>query len=149
MKTFWDQATREATLARIDRITGSSRPVWGKMTADRMLSHLAETMKMAIGELPCEPAKLPIPVHFFPLKQLIVYVVPIPRGAPTSPELLAGTDAPVDHLKGEMRELLAQFAARRDARDWPIHPVFGRLTPRAWGVLMAKHCDHHLRQFGV
>ena len=147
MKTFWDADTREAALARIDRLTDASRPAWGTMTADRMLAHLAESMKMAIGDLPCKPRKLPI--RFFPLKQLIIYAFPFPKGAPTAPELLAGAEAPVAGLKGELRELLARFAARRDARDWPLHPAFGRLTPRAWGALTAKHFDHHLRQFGV
>jgi hypothetical protein len=29
------------------------------------------------------------------------------------------------------------------------HSFFGRLTPQEWAVLMYKHLDHHLRQFGV
>ena len=29
------------------------------------------------------------------------------------------------------------------------HPAFGKLSPRAWGVLAWRHTDHHLRQFGV
>ena len=29
------------------------------------------------------------------------------------------------------------------------HSFFGRLVPEEWAVLMYKHLDHHLRQFGV
>src|SRR5262249_52736986 len=29
------------------------------------------------------------------------------------------------------------------------HPFLGPLTPGEWAVLMYKHLDHHLRQFGV
>jgi hypothetical protein len=29
------------------------------------------------------------------------------------------------------------------------HPFFGPLTPAEWAILMYKHLDHHLRQFGV
>ena len=29
------------------------------------------------------------------------------------------------------------------------HLFFGRLTPEEWAILMYKHLDHHLRQFGV
>ena len=29
------------------------------------------------------------------------------------------------------------------------HSFFGRLTPQEWAILMYKHVDHHLRQFGV
>jgi transposase InsO family protein len=29
------------------------------------------------------------------------------------------------------------------------HSFFGPLTPEEWAILMYKHLDHHLRQFGV
>ena len=29
------------------------------------------------------------------------------------------------------------------------HPAFGVLTHHAYGVLIARHTDHHLKQFGV
>jgi hypothetical protein len=29
------------------------------------------------------------------------------------------------------------------------HPFFGPLKAEQWAILMYKHVDHHLRQFGV
>ena len=29
------------------------------------------------------------------------------------------------------------------------HSFFGRMNPDEWAILMYKHVDHHLRQFGV
>jgi len=29
------------------------------------------------------------------------------------------------------------------------HTFFGRMTADEWGILMYKHIDHHLQQFGV
>jgi hypothetical protein len=29
------------------------------------------------------------------------------------------------------------------------HAFFGRLAPHEWAILMYKHVDHHLRQFGA
>jgi hypothetical protein len=29
------------------------------------------------------------------------------------------------------------------------HSFFGKMTPEEWAILMYKHLDHHLRQFGV
>jgi hypothetical protein len=29
------------------------------------------------------------------------------------------------------------------------HAFFGSLTPDEWAILMYKHLDHHLRQFGA
>jgi hypothetical protein len=48
----------------------------------------------------------------------------------------------------KLRVALSRFC-ERSGDDWPAHPVFGRMTRRAWGALAYKHTDHHLRQFGV
>jgi hypothetical protein len=55
-------------------------------------------------------------------------------------------------VKVEMNRLhaaLARFDDQRARTDWPLHPIFGRMSLRAYGVLAYKHTDHHLRQFGV
>lgn len=144
---MWDADARGRLLARLDRVNESSKPLWGKFTADRMLCHLAEAMKMANGELPVAPKKLPL--RFFPLKQLAIYAMPFPKGLPTAPELLAAPATSVDDARADICGAIERFA-RRDANGaLPPHPAFGALTSRAWGVLTYRHCDHHLRQFGV
>ena len=39
--------------------------------------------------------------------------------------------------------------AGASAADGRMHSFFGRLKGDEWGVLMHKHLDHHLRQFGA
>jgi hypothetical protein len=147
MKSLLEAGTRQAVLARIERIDGSSKSLWGHFTASEMLAHLSQSLKMAVGELPTVSAKLPI--RFFPLKQLVVYLVPFPKGVPTSPELLAAASDPMEKSKEELRRLFPKFAETGVQGKWPEHPAFGSLTTRAWGVLMYRHTDHHLRQFGL
>ena len=147
MNTLWDDAARRELLARIDRIESSSKPKWGRMTAERMLAHLAESLKMATGELHCKSKRLPI--RFFPLKQLILYVFPFPKGSPTAPELLAGAEAPVGAIRAEIHRLAEKFVSQRDQAAWPEHPAFGKLDAKGWGHLSYKHLAHHLEQFGV
>jgi hypothetical protein len=147
MKTLWNDADRDDLLARIERVPENGKPKWGTMTAGAMLAHITEAMKMAVGELHCKPKKLPI--RFFPLKQLILYVFPFPKGAPTAKELLEGSDTPPARSKAELRRLVALFVSRKGAKEWPSHPAFGSLGERAWGALGYKHLDHHLRQFGL
>src|SRR5207237_4972995 len=106
-----------------------------------------ESLKMAVGELDVKSKKLPI--RYFPLKQLILYVLPFPKGTPTAPELLAGKAEPVDELKSELRRLIAKFSEMAGRAEWHEHPAFGTMTKNAWGVLVYRHMDHHLRQFGV
>jgi len=102
---------------------------------------------MAAGELPCTPKNLPI--RYSPLKELIIYALPFPKGAPTAPELLERAPGEWSADVTELRTLLKQFAKRGPAGTAPEHPAFGRMTGRHWGVLVYRHTDHHLRQFGV
>lgn len=144
---MFNERDRGSMLARIDRVSSGAKPRWGKMNAEMMLGHLIESLRMAIGELPTRSKKLPL--RYFPLKQLIVYWLPFPKGAPTAPELLPKETGTIDHGRSELARLLRVFAERAQQTEWPEHPAFGRLTARAWGVLVYRHFDHHLRQFGV
>ena len=142
MKSLAQEATRRELVERIDRITDSTTPKWGRFTARAMLDHLARATEMAAGEREVAPKKLPI--RYFPLKQLALYVLPMPKGLPTSPELLTDSPEPVENSKETLRRLITNFAPRP-----ANHPAFGFLTTRAWSVLVYRHVDHHLRQFGV
>jgi hypothetical protein len=147
MKSLWQEEVRREIAARVGRITDETKPLWGKMTADRMLAHLGEAVKMATGELPVKPKNTPL--RFFPLKHLAIYVLPMPKGLPTAPELLAGPQAPVADGKRELQRALETFANRRPDAVMPPHPVFGNMSRFTWGVQAYRHIDHHLRQFGV
>ena len=146
MKSVWNDVDHRELQSRIDRLTPELSARWGKFTAPGMVCHLTDALKMATGELPVAPKKLPI--RFTPLKQLIIYALPFPKGAPTAPELLSrrATDwtCEVETLKRD----LEAFARRGPKGPLVPHPAFGKLTPRTWGVLVYRHIDHHLRQFG-
>lgn len=147
MKSLWQDDARLEILRRIETVSGSSRGLWGRMNPARMLRHLAQSMSMAAGELDVAPKRLP--VRYFPLKQLAIYVLPFPKGVPTAPELLEGSDESIDAARADLRSAIAAFHARSDVLQWHDHPAFGSMTRRAWGVLTYRHCDHHLRQFGA
>ena len=147
MKSMFNTEDRGSMLSRIDRVASGAKPHWGKMNAELMLAHLVESVRMAVGEMTARPKKLPI--RHFPLKQLIIYWLPFPKGAPTAPELLPKDTGTIDRNKGELARLLRVFAERGSEAQWPEHPAFGKLTRQAWGVLVYRHFDHHLRQFGV
>ena len=148
-KTLWDEAARRTLLERARRLSPESRPQWGSFTVDRMLAHVVDGFRMATGELAVRPKKVRLPIGRWPLNVLFIHLVGMPKHAPTARELIARPPAP---LAEELRALDAQMAllaSMHERTDWPAHPVFGKLSRRAWGVLGYKHLDHHLRQFGV
>ena len=85
MKTLWQPTDKQALLTRLARLNADSRPQWGKLNCPQMLAHVADGMRMTLGDLACEPKGGPL--RYWPLKQLIIYWLPFPKGAPTAPEL--------------------------------------------------------------
>lgn len=148
MRTLADAAARASVIARLERLSPDDAPSWGRFTAPQMLAHLTDALRMALGELPCEPRRLPL-VRHFPVKHLVLYVLPFPRSAPTAGELLARAPDAWAVERGHLASLVARFDPAVAPRAWPPHPIFGPLTGAQWGVLTYKHADHHLRQFGA
>ncbi len=148
MPTMWNEAHRRGLLSRLGALRADTKPAWGKMNCAEMLAHLNESMKMALGDL--RPKLKNTRLSRFPLKQLVLYVLPWPKGVPTSPELLArGDGAGFDAERALLPSLVERLVGRRGAPGWPVHPAFGVLSERAWGFLVWRHMDHHLRQFGA
>jgi len=147
-KSLWNPDSRRELVARLGRLTPETRPKWGRMTAPQMLAHLVDWMRMANGELQTAVWHRRT-LRYTPLKQLLIYWVPIPKGVPTAPELIKRA---VTDWTGEcaaMCRYIDSYETRDATRAWPEHPAFGDITTSAWGVLGYRHTDHHLRQFGV
>ena len=113
-----------------------------------MLQHLRLSTSMALGELEV-PSANKRPFQVFPLKHLILYLLPFPKGAPTSPELKPSVAASFEDERAALLELLERIGKGPIEGTGPAHPLFGPMTCREWGVATYKHADHHLRQFGA
>jgi hypothetical protein len=118
------------------------------MSVDAMLAHLCLSARMAAGELPVASKNMRA-LQVFPLKHLILYVVPFPKGAPTARELVPVDLGSFEAQQRTLGELIERLGAGSDAGTGPAHPLFGPLSRREWGALVYKHSDHHLRQFGA
>lgn len=145
-KTLLDPAVEREFQDRLRSLAADSRGRWGRMTAGQMLRHVAGALRMATGDLAIPPRRTPL--RLFPIKQLVVFVLPFPRSAPTAPSLVVKEAVDFDEERRAVAELLASFASRTPPA-WPDHPAFGPLNRDQWGVLAWKHVDHHFRQFGV
>jgi len=148
MPTMRDPADRAAILTRLDRLQTTSTPRWGRMNVAQMLSHLCDSCRMALGDMPVKSRNFRL-AHGFPVKHLMLYVLPFPKSAPTAPELLSSTAESFDGERDRLKRLIARMDPLTDGTRAKEHPLFGALTPDEWGVLGYKHSDHHLRQFGV
>jgi hypothetical protein len=76
-----------------------------------------------------------------------------PAGILTRPEVdqyLGGTKPVVfEQDVADLVALVELVSARPKNADWPVHPIFGRMSGAAWLRWGYLHTDHHLRQFGA
>jgi hypothetical protein len=148
MRSLKNERDRVEVIRRLELLTPGSQPRWGRLTAPRMICHVGDALRVALGERAMRP---PARRRFtrFPFKHLFLYVIPMPRNLPTSRVLLS--TAPTDFARDReaCADLVGRFASSPASGRGPCHQVLGVLTWPEWGVLQWRHLDHHLRQFGV
>lgn len=147
MKTIWEQESRQELLARADKLNPDSAARWGSMSCPRMLTHVTDGLRMALGEIKIVSKNSPLKLA--PIRYLIIYVMPFPKGAPTAPELVERVPGEWQRELAEFKQVFAGLVANSRKTDGQEHPVFGKLSEKDWGVLGYKHLDHHFKQFGV
>lgn len=151
MKNWFNSADAADIRRRLDGLKPESRPQWGNMSAGEVLCHLADTVRVPLGEKDTKRKSGPFGIPG--IAHMVVWVAPWPKGAPTAPEFLpgAGMTTPEEFGADKQALLAALERLSRTGPDQalPPSPVFGRLSRRAWGRLMWRHLDHHLRQFGL
>ena len=142
-ETDWTRIT-----TRLNSLSNSSTRRWGQMDVVGMLQHLSLSARMTLGELTVVSKNKRV-LQVFPLKHLILYVIPFPKGAPTAPELKPVDATSFEEARAALLGLLERIATGPREGAGPAHPLFGPLTWREWGVATYKHADHHLKQFGA
>lgn len=148
MRSILSEADRAEIVSRVQSLSISSTGRLGSMDVAGMLQHLRLSALMTLGELPV-PSANKRAFQVFPLKHLILYVLPFPKGAPTAPELKPGRAASFEEERAAVLDLLERIGTGVKEGAGPAHPLFGPLTWREWGVATYKHAEHHLRQFGA
>ena len=150
MKNLFEPATVEEVQQRLAQLRPDSERLWGKMNAAQMVAHCSGGMEWAVGDKK--------PPRMFVGRILGVIVKPMAlkddepmrRNSPTSKDLVVDDDRNLEVERLRLRGLVERFALA-GPKGCTTHPhsFFGRLTPEEWAVLMYKHLDHHLRQFGA
>lgn len=120
------------------------------MNPAQAVAHCAAGMEMALGER--RPPRMRIgSVIGWIIKPLALgNDAPMRRNSPTVPSIAVADERDLATERQRLSALVDRFAAAGPS-GCTTHPhsFFGRLTPDEWAVLMYKHLDHHLRQFGA
>jgi hypothetical protein len=150
MKNLFEAAAVEEVKERLERLTPDSARLWGKMNAAQAVAHCAAGLELATGDrLP--PRKLLGRILGGWVKPMALgNDEPMRRNTPTVKDLVVKDERDLEMERKRLSTLIDRFAAAGpEGCTTHPHSFFGRLTPQEWAVLMYKHLDHHLRQFGV
>lgn len=148
MKTLLDPVCYERVLTRFRGLSPEAPARWGQLTAPRMLAHLSDQMRHALGDAPVPPS--PGVLRWPLVKQAVMYWLPWPKGRIRgSPEMFLTAPTTWSADLATFESLLGRFVGETTQVEWPDHPFFGSMTRQSWGRFCHRHFDHHLCQFGA
>jgi hypothetical protein len=150
MKSLFEGARAGEMKQRITNLRPDSERLWGKMNPAQALEHCSRGMEMALGDR-TPPRVLVGRIMGWMVKPMALgNDEPMRRNSPTAKELVVQDERDLVTERARLCGLIDRFAAAgpKGCTRHP-HAFFGRLTPDEWAILMYKHLDHHLRQFGV
>jgi hypothetical protein len=150
LKNLFDAALANQIKQRIDTLRIDSERQWGKMSVAQTIAHCASGLEMGLGEI--RPRRVLVGRLIGPVikPKVVGNDEPFRRNSPTARELVILGERDLDAERVRLCSLIDRFVSGGTAAcTTHPHPFFGRMTPAEWAVLMYKHLDHHLHQFGV
>ena len=152
MKTLARPRDKDELLQRLRRLRPDSVRRWGRMSVHQMVCHLNDSLLVAMSQRDVSHA-INLPSRTI-VKWIALYLpVRWPVGILTRPEIdqEVGGTRPTDFEADVARQqaLIKEVAAHPGKLRGSVHPIFGRLSERAWLRWAYLHTDHHLRQFGA
>lgn len=149
MKSIFDQATREEVIQRIEGLSSDCKAHWGKMHVAQMVRHCAQCEEYYHGNIVVKRSILGRFIGKIALKGLLKDESSVlQRNASTSPIFrVEEKNVDLEREKSRWKSLIERYASYD--KDAFTHWFFGPMTKNQLGQFIYKHCDHHLRQFGV
>ena len=149
MTTLFNPVTNAEIVSRIQKLTPSSKPKWGKMKVEQMLAHLYLSLQVNFGEIELKRGLLGI---FFRgiSRRILLGKKPFPKHLPTDKKLLAKEVSDFSSEKHKIEGMVKMYLERGpQGLSKNPHNILGKITPEESAFISYKHLDHHLRQFGV
>lgn len=150
MKNIFTKPVADEVIARINSLTPTTTPQWGKMNVAQMLAHCCVAYEMVYTD------KHPKPNGFVKLmlklfvKKSVVSEKPYKKNAQTAPQFIITDERDFEAEKKRLIDYIVKTQELGEAHfDGKESHSFGSLSKDQWNNLFYKHLDHHLTQFGV
>jgi len=147
METIFNQVNFQAIYNRMVKIKPDAKRQWGKMNVVQMLNHLkiATGSSIQVYHLKDESSFLSrVIIKFFALR--VLKQLPKNVEGPNGFKIEMNKTLDFNSEKEQALNILKKAYACTQNRY--VHPMFGIMSKALWEILIYRHFDHHLRQFG-
>ncbi len=145
------EANLENILPYFEKLSPESKPLWGSMSAQRMVEHLTDTLKIATGE---NPQKLEIPADriermqaFLESDKPMAQNIEVPFAKKDTGLRHEELELAVDEFVDTWLHFEELYEQNPELKE--LHPFYGQLSYEQWQRLNSKHLTHHFTQFGL
>ena len=128
---FWDDA---------NSLASSEYKLLGNWSLAQILEHLSMTMN---GSIDGFSMTMPAPVRWIMslLMKRKFTEVAIPAGFPTSKEMVAAEELPLDDALADLRKAIDR---QNETSERVMHPGFGKITTEEWTKFHLRHAEMHM-----
>ncbi len=150
MRSLFDAERVAEIQSRLQLLRPDDVPRWGVMVPAQALAHCSKGIEIAMGDLRPPRTRIGRLLGVFAKPLVVGNDNPMKKNSPTAPGQAVTDERDFDFEMLRLLKTIARFVtAGPEGCTTHPHSFLGRLTPDEWSVLMYKHLDHHLRQFGV
>ncbi len=150
IKSVFNPEDQKDLIERIQQLKSDDLAQWGTMNVFQMLGHMTIWNQWVLGidnQIPYKQSLLGKILGKWVLKSFVKDNKPVGKNAPAGSEFTTDQKhGDLEKERGRFIELIKKYQ-EFDNPDYK-HNFFGKMTNAQLGVLVYKHIDHHLRQFG-
>ena len=150
MTSINNKETLNQLIERVELLTPKTQAKWGKMNVSQMLEHLKVGMDIPAGNIKAKRNFMGFIFGKMVLKSQMKDDKGLKKNLPTDKSFVITDSKDFEKTKKELLDTIKKYTSLNPENiNNKLHPFFGKLTYEEWGVLIYKHFNHHLKQFGV
>lgn len=141
----------ETIIQTLEKLSPEAKPLWGKMSAQRMVEHLVDSVRMSTGKntfpLEIPEDRIERMQDFLRSEKPMMKNIEVPFAKDSTPLRNEEMELAIDELVIELIDF-EEFYAENESRT-TLHPYYGNLNYELWTLLHRKHFTHHFEQFSL
>jgi hypothetical protein len=148
--SVYESDVLDSIFERLDKLSATTVPQWGKMNAGQMLAHLNISYDITYGKMTVKNNFLMKMMLKIFVKPTVVGDKPYQKNSRTAPYFIIANDRDFEVEKSKlvayMKQMQKEGATKFEGKE---SPSFGAMTAQEWSNQYYKHLEHHFTQFGI